>query len=81
MEARHPEVGKHISGEGTLSEDMETKLKAAIAEFKKQFVPSEEGPGTTAGAGGGPVDKLREDVGWERVGEQAEDETGSQAEP
>jgi F-type H+/Na+-transporting ATPase subunit alpha len=70
MEARHPDVGKHISGEGTLPEEMEKKLKEAIAEFKKQFVPSEEGPGTTAGAGGGPVDKLQEDVGWERVGEE-----------
>jgi F-type H+/Na+-transporting ATPase subunit alpha len=70
MAARHPDVGKHISGEGTLPEEIEKKLKEAIAEFKKQFVPSEEGPGTTAGAGGGPVDKLQEDVGWERVGEE-----------
>jgi F-type H+-transporting ATPase subunit alpha len=70
MEARHPDVGKHISSQGTLSEEIETKLKQAITEFKKQFVPTEEGPGAAGVVGGGPVDKLKEDVGWERVGEE-----------
>jgi hypothetical protein len=42
-----------------------------VEEFKKQFVPS-EAAGTTVGVvGGGPVDELKPDVGWERIGEEA----------
>jgi F-type H+/Na+-transporting ATPase subunit alpha len=71
MDARHPDVGKHISTEGTLPEGIQATLNAGIDEFKKQFVPSDEAPGRIGVVGGGPVDKLREDVGWERVGEEA----------
>jgi F-type H+-transporting ATPase subunit alpha len=70
MESRHAGIGKHLVGKGTLPEEVETKLQAAIEEFKKQFTPSEGGPGTKGGVvGGGPVDQLKPDVGWDRVGE------------
>jgi len=73
LETRHAEIAKHIATEGTLPDDVEGKLKSAIEGFKKQFQPSEEGPGTTAGSPGGPVDQRREDVGWDRVGEPEPD--------
>jgi F-type H+-transporting ATPase subunit alpha len=69
METRHPEVGRHIAEGGDLPDEVEEQLKGALDDFARQFRPSEEGPPTTAGAGGGPVDQRREDVGWERVGE------------
>jgi F-type H+/Na+-transporting ATPase subunit alpha len=75
METRHPEVGKHIVENGDLPEETEENLKAALDEFKKQFQPSEDKAGTAAKAEGGPIDKLREDVGWERVGEQVRPES------
>ncbi len=68
-ETRHPEVGRHIAEAGDLPDDVEEQLKGALDGFAGQFRPSEEGPPTSAGAGGGPVDRRREDVGWERVGE------------
>ena len=73
LETRHAGIGETIASEGKLPEDLEEQLKGAIGDFKTQFRPSEEGPATTAGSGGGPIDKLKEDVGWDRVGEQAED--------
>jgi hypothetical protein len=73
LETRHAEIAKHIATEGTLPDEVEGKLKAAIEGFKKQFRPTEEGPGTTAGSAGGPVDQRREDVGWDRVGEPEPD--------
>jgi F-type H+-transporting ATPase subunit alpha len=72
LETRQAAIGQTIASEGKLPDDLEEQLKGAIDDFKKQFRPSEEGPATTAGSGGGPIDKLKEDVGWERVGEQAE---------
>ncbi|MGH2691610.1 MAG: F0F1 ATP synthase subunit alpha [Actinomycetota bacterium] len=72
LETRHADIALHIANEGTLPEEVESKLKSAIEDLKKQFRPSEEGPATTAGSSGGPIDKLKEDVGWERVGEQQE---------
>jgi F-type H+-transporting ATPase subunit alpha len=79
VETRHGDIGKHIVENGDLPEEVEEKLRSAIEEFKKQFQPSEVGPGTTAPTGGGPIDKLKEDVGWERVGEQAPDEDSEEA--
>jgi F-type H+-transporting ATPase subunit alpha len=72
LETRQATIGQTIASEGKLPEDLEEQLKGAILDFKKQFRPSEGGPATTAGSGGGPIDKLKEDVGWERVGEQPE---------
>jgi F-type H+-transporting ATPase subunit alpha len=70
VESRHPGIGKHIAGKGTLTDEIEQNLREAIEDFKKQFVPSEAGPGTRGGVvGGGPVDQLKPDVGWDRVGE------------
>jgi len=70
MESRHADIGKHLASKGTLTDEIETKLKGAIEEFKKQFAPSESGPGTKGGVvGGGPVDQRKPDVGWDRVGE------------
>jgi F-type H+-transporting ATPase subunit alpha len=70
MESRYAEIGKHVSAKGTLTDEVETKLQGAIGEFKKQFVPSDGGPGTKGGVvGGGHVDQRKPDVGWDRVGE------------
>jgi F-type H+/Na+-transporting ATPase subunit alpha len=69
MDSRHPDIGRHFTDQGDLPEGLETKLKDAIADFKRQFQPSEEAVPTMAGAAGGPVDQRREDVGWDRVGE------------
>jgi len=69
METRHPEIGRHIAEGGDLPDEVEEQLKGALDDFAGQFRPSAEGPPTTAGAGGGPVDQRREDIGWERVGE------------
>jgi F-type H+-transporting ATPase subunit alpha len=75
LETRHGDIGRHVAEEGTLPEEVEGKLKDALEEFKKQFQPSEEQAGTVATAQGGPVDQLREDVGWERVGEEVRPES------
>jgi F-type H+-transporting ATPase subunit alpha len=73
--SRQADIGKHIAGKGTLTDEIEQKLREAIEEFKKQFVPSEAGPGTRGGVvGGGPVDQRRPDVGWDRVGEKEPEE-------
>jgi F-type H+/Na+-transporting ATPase subunit alpha len=37
----HPEIYEHIRELGTLAEDVENKLRDAVAEFKEQFAPSE----------------------------------------
>jgi F-type H+-transporting ATPase subunit alpha len=73
--SRHAGIGKHIAGKGTLTDEIEQQLREAIEEFKKQFVPSEAGPGTRGGVvGGGPVDERKPDVGWDRVGEREPEE-------
>jgi F-type H+-transporting ATPase subunit alpha len=78
METRHGDIGRTIVETGKLDDDLEAKVKGALDEFGQTFQPSEEGPPTTAGAGGGPVDERLEDVGWERVGEQ---EPGDERDP
>jgi F-type H+-transporting ATPase subunit alpha len=68
-------IGKHIAGKGTLTDEIEQQLREAIEEFKKQFAPSEAGPGARGGVvGGGPVDERKPDVGWDRVGEREPEE-------
>jgi F-type H+/Na+-transporting ATPase subunit alpha len=79
LETRQPDIGRRLTEKGDLPDEVEAGLKDAITEFKRQFQPSEEAPGTTAGATGGPVDQRREDVGWDRVGEPEPDE--DEAEP
>jgi F-type H+-transporting ATPase subunit alpha len=73
LETRHRDILDHVATEGTLSEEIEATLKDALAEFKKQFQPTEQQP-VAGTAAGGPIDKLREDVGWERMGDQGEEE-------
>jgi F-type H+-transporting ATPase subunit alpha len=77
METRRPEVGKHVAGKGTLSEDVEAQLKEATVEFKNQFAPSEQVASRGGVVGGGPIDQLKPDVGWDRVGEAAPEERES----
>jgi len=74
LRSRHAGIGEHIASEGTLSEEVEAKLKDAIAEFKEVFAPAEEEGGTGGVIGGGQVDERREDVGWDRVGEPEPEE-------
>jgi F-type H+-transporting ATPase subunit alpha len=86
IETRHADIGRHLVEEGTLPDEIEAQLKDAITEFKRTFQPSEAAAPTTAGAGGGPIDQRREDVGWERVGEpepaeEAEEEFEERAGP
>ena len=77
VETRHRDVLEHISSKGTLPDEVAETLSAAVGEFKKQFQASEGADAGTGGVtGGGPVDKLREDVGWERMGDQGDDEPG-----
>jgi F-type H+-transporting ATPase subunit alpha len=83
VEARHADVARHFLDSGDLPDEIEAKLKEAVADFKRQFQPSEAGVPTTAGAAGGPVDRRRQDVGWDRVGEPepGEDEAEPEREP
>jgi F-type H+-transporting ATPase subunit alpha len=74
VESRHPQIGRHIVENGDLPDEHEAKLKQALEDFTKSFQPSEGGAGTTAGAAGGAVDKQRQDVGWEAVGEPEQTE-------
>ena len=73
METRHPEVGRHIVEEKTLPEELQSALKDAIEEFRAQFQPSEEAAAGAGVIGGGPVDELKPDVGWDRIGEEGPD--------
>ena len=70
MDTRYGDVAKAIVETGKLPDDLEERVKEALREFGQTFQPSEEGPPTASGSGGGPIDKLREDIGWDRVGEQ-----------
>jgi F-type H+-transporting ATPase subunit alpha len=44
MEASHPDVLEHIRTQGTLPEEVESKLKEAVEQFKGRFRPSGERP-------------------------------------
>src|SRR5262245_53580303 len=44
MDASHPDVGEHIRNEGTLPDEVESKLKEAVEQFKGRFRPSGERP-------------------------------------
>src|SRR5204862_1166396 len=78
MDTRHPEVAEHNRQQGTLTEEVEGKLKAAIQEFARGFAPSDQGPGSEAAAGpGGPPDQMRKDVGWDRISADEEEARGA----
>ena len=41
LDANRPEVAQHIREKGDLPKDVEEKLRTAVEEFKRDFVPSE----------------------------------------
>jgi F-type H+-transporting ATPase subunit alpha len=41
LDANHPEIAQHIREQGDFPEDVEQQLRAAVEEFKRDFVPSE----------------------------------------
>ncbi len=41
MDSRHPEIGGAIAESGALGDELETALRAAIKDFRSNFVPSE----------------------------------------
>jgi len=71
VETRHGDVLEHLRTEGTFPDEIVEKLQAALDGFAKTFTPT-EGLATEAGViGGGPIDELKEDVGWDRIGEES----------
>jgi F-type H+/Na+-transporting ATPase subunit alpha len=66
---------------GELSDEAEAELKKAVEAFRDEFVPTEVGPGSEAGAGkGAPRDAVRDDIGWDRLSseddvDEAEEQT------
>jgi F-type H+-transporting ATPase subunit alpha len=68
---RHGELYEHLRTEGTMTDEIEATLRSAAEDFAKQFAPSEVAASTSGVIGGGPVDELKEDIGWDRIGEQA----------
>jgi F-type H+/Na+-transporting ATPase subunit alpha len=65
-----------IRDSGQLDDASEEQLRSTMADFKPGFVPTQSGPGSEAAAGEGSArDELREDVGWERISSEGDDET------
>jgi len=82
MDARHPEVGRHVRQQGTLPEEVENELKAALDEFVAGFQPTATGPGSAAAAGAGtPRDEVKPDVGWDRLSSEEEEEAEGEEPP
>ncbi|MGH2673028.1 MAG: F0F1 ATP synthase subunit alpha [Actinomycetota bacterium] len=64
---------------GELSDDAEAELRKAVEELRQVFVPSESGPGSEAAAGtGSPRDAVREDVGWDRLSSEEDEEEAAE---
>jgi F-type H+/Na+-transporting ATPase subunit alpha len=75
VQTRHPDIGEHIRNEGTLPDEVAERLAAAVKEFKQTFRPSEEGAGSAAALGQGTKrDELREDIGWDRMSSEGDEE-------
>jgi hypothetical protein len=75
VQTRHPDIGEHIRNEGTLPDEVAERLAAAVKEFKRTFRPSEEGAGSAAALGEGTKrDELREDIGWDRMSSEGDEE-------
>jgi F-type H+/Na+-transporting ATPase subunit alpha len=67
VETRHPTVLETLR-RGTLPDEVDAELRAAIEEFRGMFAPSAEGAGSESGLGAGtPPDRVRPDVGWDRM--------------
>jgi F-type H+/Na+-transporting ATPase subunit alpha len=80
VEVRHAEILETLRG-GTLPDETEAELRAAIEEFKATFTPS-GGPtdSDAALAAGTPPDEVRPDVGWDRMS-SADDDDGDGGAP
>ena len=70
-----------IRESGQLDDGSDQQLKDAVEDFKRSFRPSGPEAGSAAAAGGGPRDQLREDVGWDRMSSEGDDERTETAEP
>jgi hypothetical protein len=50
-------------------------MKQTLEDFRRAFEPTESGPGSAAAAGVGSArDALREDVGWDRLSSEGDDD-------
>ena len=81
VEVRHAGVLETLRG-GTLPDETEAELRAAIEEFKATFTPS-GGPtdSDAALAAGTPPDEVRPDVGWDRMSSADDDGDGGAPTP
>ena len=80
VEVRHAGILETLRG-GTLPDETEAELRAAIEEVKATFTPS-GGPtdSDAALAAGTPPDEVRPDVGWDRMS-SADDDDGNGGAP
>jgi len=80
--ASRTDVLETIRTTGDLPEEAETSLKQTLQDFRQAFEPTEAGPGSAAAAGVGSArDALREDVGWDRLSSEGDDDEGPDVEP
>ena len=61
MESRHPEIGKAITEQGALSDDLTKALEEAIRDFRLTFQPSEGHPPLKE-AGAEPLAELEQEA-------------------
>ena len=80
VEVRHSGILETLRG-GTLPDETEAELRAAVEEFKATFTPS-GGPtdSDAALAAGTPPDEVRPDVGWDCMS-SADDDDGDGSAP
>jgi F-type H+/Na+-transporting ATPase subunit alpha len=80
--ASRTDVLETIRTTGDLPEEAETSMKQTLEDFRQAFEPTEAGPGSAAAAGVGSArDALREDVGWDRLSSEGDDDKGPDVEP
>jgi F-type H+-transporting ATPase subunit alpha len=73
--ASRTDVLDTIGNTGDLSEDAEVAMKQAVTDFRQVFAPTDTGPGSAAAAGvGAPRDALREDIGWDRLSSEGDED-------
>ena len=80
--ASRTDVLETIRTTGDLPEEAETSMKQTLEDFRRAFEPTGSGPGSAAAAGVGSArDALREDVGWDRLSSEGDDDEGPDVEP
>ncbi len=80
--ASRTDVLETIRTTGDLPEEAETSMKQTLEDFRRAFEPTEAGPGSAAAAGVGSArDALREDVGWDRLSSEGDDDEGPDVGP